>query len=107
MRGDFMIKYTSEEIKSLASEMALYFHDDVNSWHRIVDRIKERTENKKEIILELVCDTVFALTRKFSEETGLVDQIFNTPLKMMPVYIGSKDQPWKKVVAMWRLTIQK
>lgn len=102
-----MIKYTFEEIKELASEIALYHNDkDIKFWYDIVYKIRERIKDNKEIILELICDSVFALTREFSKKTGLTGLIFDTPVEKMPLYIESKE-PWEIVVARWRIAIQK
>ena len=111
-----MIKYTSEDVKALAVELTHFFtvagpqenpDNNVKFWLEVVDEIKKEYSEIKEVILELLGPSVFSFTREFSKHIGLTDLIFNTPVKLMPLYIGSNDRPWEMVVARWRLTIQK
>jgi hypothetical protein len=102
-----MIKYTFKDAQALALEVAHYYNDkDIETWLEIVRKIKKEFSDIKEIILEFLGPSVFAFTREYSKKIGLTDLIFETPVKMMPVYIESENA-WEVVVARWRLSIQK
>lgn len=103
-----MVKYTFKDVRALASELSHYFKDpDVGMWLEVAEGVKKEFSDTKEMILELLGPYVFTFTREYSKKIGLTDLIFNTPVKLMPLYIGSEDRPWEMVVARWRLTIQK
>ncbi len=103
-----MINYTLEEAKILAVEVANYFKDkDLQTWIDIIDAgMKEFSNDVSEAILELLGPYSFTFTRDFSKKIGMTDMIFSTPVDEMPLYIASEDG-WTKVIARWRLTIQK
>jgi len=102
-----MVKYTFDDVKVLTREIAHYFRDkDTKVWLDVAYSVKEEFSEVKEMILELIGPYTFTFTRKFSKKIGLTDLIFNTSVRMMPVYIESKND-WEKVVARWRMTIQK
>ena len=102
-----MIKYTYDDVKDLAREVTLCLHDkDENRWIKIVESIKEEFSDVKEMILEFLGPSLYAFTREHSKKIGLTDLIFKTPLKMMPLYVGSKHE-WEVIVARWRLGLQK
>ena len=104
-----MIKYTFKDVQALAKEVAHYYNDsDVDCWLDTVNKIREKEFSEiKEIILEFLGPYVFTFTREFSKKIGLTDLIFETSVKLMPLYIESTERPWEMVVARWRLTIQK
>jgi hypothetical protein len=103
-----MINYTLEDAKALAVEVANYYKDnEISTWLDIIDTgMKEFANDIKEVILDLLGPYTFSFTREFSKKIGLTDLVFETPVKMMPVYIESEN-PWETVVARWRLSIQK
>lgn len=103
-----MIKYTMKDVKALAIEIAVFCNDHKNLevWIKVVDNIKKEFTETKEIILELLGPSFFAFSRETCEKIGLTDMIFETPVKMMPLYIESQND-WETIVARWRLTIDK
>ena len=102
-----MVKYRFKDAQALALEVAHYFYDkDIETWLGIVRKIKKEFPDIKETILEFLGPSVFSFSREYSKKIGLIDLVFETPVKMMPAYIES-DNPWEMVVARWRLSIQK
>lgn len=102
-----MVQYNLKDVRILVKEIAFYYDDpDLKCWFDTLNNIKEEFSEIKEIILELLGPYVFSFTREFSKKIGLTDLIFNTPIKMMPLYIESKNS-WEQIVARWRLSIEK
>lgn len=104
-----MIQYTENDVRALAEEINLVVHGGSNAslWHETIEDIKiDFPNNIKEMILDLIGPYLYGFTREYMVKCGLHDLIFNQPVRMMPLYIGSEDE-WEQIVARWRLGIEK
>lgn len=107
------MNYTLTDIERLAETIAVHecesdliLQDKIDSWKNVLEDIKKKTTNIKEIISDMLADQYGLCRKQCNKKGGPIDFIFNTPLDEMPVYIYSEIE-WQAVISLWRLAIDK